>query len=183
MTQNVAAVDSHGGCLGTEVYEHTASAALSVGEHVVGKHHGREVHLCYMNVGVLKTFLEVAVKLCAPQDVEEVALQTVTLYANRVYLILRIYLIFLYRRIQDLLLGVGHSAVRVEHAVYHILGYDRALRHLPDDGVLDAAQALAAYAHIHLRDLCLEHVLELLHQVGKCYCGLLKVVDHAFAYA
>ena len=52
-----------------------------------------------------------------------------------------------------------------------------------DDGVLDAAQALAAYAHIHLRDLCLEHVLELLHQVGKCYCGLLKVVDHAFAYA
>lgn len=119
----------------------------------------------------------------APQDVEEIAFQVITLYTNRIQLVLCIHPIFLYGRVQYLLLWIGHGPVDVHDFIDHVLRYYRSVREVLDNDILDATDGLAAYTYIYLSDLMLENGLEPLDDIGQALSRLVQVVDDSLAYA
>ena len=88
---------------------------------MVGQCQRCKIHLGNGDVGILETSIDVVVESLAPQDIQEDALEVRTLYANRIQLVLAVYLVFLGDGIKDFLVRIGHVAVDVHQFVDHLL--------------------------------------------------------------
>ena len=181
VAQNVLVIDADGGCVGSEIDEHAARAFFRLGEHAVGHREGCEIHFGDGDACLLETFVEIAVELLPPENVEEISLEARTLDAHWVELILLIDLVFLCGSVENLLFGIRRVAVLVHQFVDHLWCDNRQAAHLPENHVLDAANALSTHAHIDLCDFRLERRFQFLDDVGHTHHGLVDVIDHALA--
>ena len=124
MAKNIFVIYRYRRRVSTQIYQRAASSLLRVSQYAVCQGERCQVHFCDRNVGFLKTSVNIVVEILFPQDIEENTFQMIALYADRVYLILVIYLIFLCRSIQDLLIRICHVAVDIHQLINHFLSYD-----------------------------------------------------------
>ena len=183
MAENVLVVDGNRCRVGSEVDEYASATLLGFAEHAVGKCQWGEIQLSNGNACLVEAGVEVVVELLAPQNVQEVALKTGSLYAYRVDLELLVDLVFLCGCVEDLLVRVAHAAVGVHQFVDHLAGNHRLLREFLYDDVADAADGLSAYSDINLCYLTLKLCLKLVYDVGYALSCLGNVVDDSLADA
>ena len=147
---------------------------------MVGQCQRCKIHLGNRDVGILETSVDVVVESLAPQDIQEDALEVRTLYANRIQLVLAVYLVFLGDGIKDFLVWIGHVAVDVHQLVDHFLCDDGVLRQVFHDHVLDAADRTATHTDINLSDILLQYCLQLFDDIGQAKTCLVDIVYHTF---
>ena len=107
----------------------------------------------------------------------------VALYAYRVNLILVVYLVFLSCCIQNLLIRICHVSVDVHELVNHILRNDGSSWQILYDYILETSDGSASHTHIHLGDVLLENVLQLLDDVDEALPRLVDVIDNTLSDA
>ena len=95
VTENVFVVNGDRSALCSEVNQHATGPLFGLAQHAICQHHRGKIHLGDGYTGLIETFVEVAIEGFMPQNVEEIAFQTVALYADRVELILLVEFVFL----------------------------------------------------------------------------------------
>ncbi len=182
MAEHVLIVYRDGGRVGSEVHEQASGPALGLRKHAVCQRQRCQVHLGYLDSCLIEASVEVLVERLPPEYVEEVALQLRALYADGIDLQLRVDLVLECDGVEYFLVGIVHVAVGVHQLVHHLLCDYGLRRQLPDDHILDANDALAAYAHIHLLYLCMQLCLQALLYVYEREHCLVNIVYYASAY-
>ena len=111
---------------------------------------GGEIHLGDGYLGVFKAFVEVPVERLPAEDVEEDALDLVTLDAHGVDLVLRAYFVFLCGGVEYFQVGVRHAPVVVHQFVDHVLGDDGVIGQCLYDDVSQTSDGLASHSYVNL---------------------------------
>ena len=178
MAQDVLIVNRNGGGVGTEVNKCASRTLFCISEHSVGECQRSKIHLCDCNASHIETFVQAAVELISPQNVEEVSLKARALDAHRVELKLVVNLILLCRSIKYFLVLITHVAIGVHQFVHHHLCDDGLSGKCLDDVVLHTSNRLSAHSHIHMRYFLLQCGGEFLHNVCDALCRLVDVINH-----
>ena len=178
MSDNVLIVDTDGRGVGSQVDEDASATFLSIRQHAVGHDEWREEHVKDCDVGLVEAFLQAHEVVALLQDVEEVALDALALYAYRVVGVLVVNLVFLCDSVEDLLVGILHAAVGVHELVDHLKGDLSIVGERLDVGVSDALDRLTANTDIDVSDTRLECRLQFLYDIGQGLYSLLYIVDH-----
>ena len=118
-----------------------------------------------------------------PQNIEEIALQTVALYADRIELVLLVEFVFLCGCLQNLAVRITHHAVGVHQLIDHFLRNHRVFGNFLHDNVAHTAYGLPANAHIYMGNIGPQSSLELRDDIGKTLHGLVNVIHNALANA
>ena len=103
------------------------------------------------------------------------------LNANRVELILAVYLIFLYSGIEDFLIWILHITVGIHEFDNHILCDNGFCWQILCYYIPYTTNRLSAYTYIHLSDLSLKLVFQLLDDAGEALSGFVDIVNDTFA--
>ena len=181
MAQDVLRIDGDGGRVGTQVDEHAARTALGLGQYGVGQSQRCVEHLGNMDASHLEAAVPVLVEGLTLQDVQVVALQTGALYADRVLLILRVDLVFLYGGVDNLLVRIVGVAVGIDQFVNHGVGHDSTCRQILRNHIAHATNRLSANANVHLLDLCLQLSFQFPDDALQALGCLVDVVNHSLA--
>ena len=103
MAQYVLVVYEHCGRCRTHIHKHAASPLACIIENAVGKCQRSDVEFGNLYPCLVETVGELVVERFAPQDVEEVSSQLVSLNSCGVVLVVIAHFVFLYGNIKDLL--------------------------------------------------------------------------------
>ena len=150
MTQDVLGVDGYCSRIGTDVDKGTSRALLSLGEYAVCQCQWRQIHFGDTNTCGLETFVEVLIECLALKDIQEVAFETIGLYANGIELELRTYLVFLSGSIENFLILIYHTTVCIHQFDDHVLSDNRFYGKVFRYHVFHAADRLSANTDIDL---------------------------------
>ena len=165
MAQDILAIYRHSSSVGPQVNQRASRTLLSLGKHTVGKCYWRYIHLCHIDIDSLEALVEILIEGVALKYVEEVALDMRTLYSYGVGLILRVNLIFLLGNIQNLLFGIFHRTVCIHQVDNHLLSHLGCRRQFLGDDISHTTYRLTTHTNIHLCNVSLELVGQLLYNI------------------
>ena len=181
MTQDILRIDGYGSGVGTDIYQCTSRTLLCLREYAVSQCQRSEIHLCHTDASRLETHVQVLIEGLTLQNVQEVALQVVRLYAHRIELELGTHLILLYSRIENLLILIGHVTIGIHQFDDHVLSDDSLAGQILGNHILDTPYRLSANTYIDLSDFRFELSLQFLDDAGQALSGLVDIVDHTLS--
>ena len=167
--------------VGTDINQCTSRTLLSLCQHHICQCQRSQIHICDLNIGCLKTFVQVLEERCTFKDIQEITFEVIGTDTHRIHLQLRINTILLLGNIQNLLVRIIKSPVCIHQFNNHLLCDNTITREIFHNSVLDTANRLATDTHEYLSDTCLQLCFQFLDDRCQTLSSLVNVVNNTLA--